>query len=83
MQILIIQDKHVHAVGCALTTVDLGEQRVVLAYEAEDAIAERDGKIRELEAMVARLKNCWNCDKAEARCHYFEGPCCERWEIEK
>ena len=51
--------------------------------DAEDAIAERDGKIRELEAMVERLKNCWNCDKADARCSYFEGPVCERWEEEK
>ena len=55
----------------------------VKASEHEDAIAERDGKIRALEAMVERLKNCWNCDKAENRCHYFEGPCCERWEEEK
>jgi hypothetical protein len=47
--------------------------------EAEAALAERDSKIRELEATVERLKNCWNCDKAEARCHYFEGPVCERW----
>ena len=83
MQILIIQDKHVHAVGTALTTVDLGEQRVVLAYEAEDAIAERDGKIRELEAMVERLRNCWNCKNSDVRCSYFEGPVCERWEEEK
>jgi hypothetical protein len=48
-----------------------------------DLIAERDGKIRELSAMVERLKNCWNCDKADARCSYFEGPVCERWEEEK
>jgi hypothetical protein len=53
-----------------------------LAYEVDDAIAERDGKIRALEAMVDRLRNCWNCKNSDVRCSHYEGPCCERWEIE-
>jgi hypothetical protein len=56
--------------------------RYVLFIEVQDAIAERDGRIRELEAMVERLKNCWNCKNSDVRCSYYEGPCCERWEIE-
>jgi hypothetical protein len=56
---------------------------VVKREEAEDAIAERDGKIRELEAMVERLRNCWNCKNSDVRCSYFDGPVCERWEEEK
>jgi hypothetical protein len=46
-------------------------------------IAAKDARIKELEAMVERLRNCWNCDKADARCHYFEGPVCERWGEER
>ena len=65
----------------AMFKSDTGEW--VQAEEAEDAIAERDGKIRDLEAMVERLRNCWNCKNSDVRCSYFEGPVCERWEEEK
>lgn len=56
----------------------------VYAIEKRDAaLAEKDAIIKELEATVEKLRNCWNCNKSEERCLYFEGPVCERWEIEK
>ena len=70
---------HYECDSCAFDSRDLKCDRCI---EKNDAIAERDGKIRELEAMVERLRNCWNCKNSDVRCSHYEGPCCERWEIE-
>jgi hypothetical protein len=64
-------------------SINAKDARIKELEKALREIAERDGKIRELEARVWGLRNCWNCKNSDARCHYFEGPVCERWEEEK
>lgn len=53
--------------------------------EAEAALAERDKRIEELEALVERMKCCQNCNHWKGWCAIFRKDVCKkpfyaRWE---